>query len=71
MWDVATGKRLIKSTGTSSYLYSVKFSSDGITLATGGSYRKVQFLGRTYRAILAEHRETRTQIYDQFGGFFS
>ena len=46
IWDVTTGKQLMKSTGTSgSYLYSVKFSSDGITFATGGSRSKVQLWG--------------------------
>ena len=46
IWDVTTGKPLMKSTDTSSSsLYSVKFSSDGIILATGSSHGKVQLWG--------------------------
>ena len=46
MWDVTTGKELMRFTDTSSSdIYSVKFSSDGITLVSGSTGGKVQLWG--------------------------
>jgi Flp pilus assembly protein TadD len=54
LWEVATGKRLASCKGHATSVYSLAFTSDGKTLATGGADRTV----RLWDVLTGQERST-------------